>query len=127
MLQDTVSAVGLSSAGVPAGETPINFETYRVRANPAGARHDFEQMIGQLVRAVRPGVAVSSVEANSGDWAGCCMNRMHDQPRLGPIYTVGMRPFVDPPKRSYQLDTICIARKYLYMDGHPSGRQNERS
>ncbi len=68
MLQDTVPVVALLPAGVPAGEVPINFETHRVRANPAGARHDFEVMIGLLVRAVRRGVTVRSVEANPGDW-----------------------------------------------------------
>ncbi|MEX5711130.1 serine/threonine protein kinase [Parafrankia sp. FMc6] len=68
MLQDTVPVVALPPAGVPAGEALINFETHRVRANSAGARHDFEQMVGQLVRAVRPGVAVRSIDANPGDW-----------------------------------------------------------
>ncbi|MEX5709099.1 serine/threonine protein kinase [Parafrankia sp. FMc6] len=68
MLQETVPVVALPPVGVLAGEALINFETHRVRANPAGARHDFELMMVQLVRAVLPGVAVRSVDANPGDW-----------------------------------------------------------
>ncbi|WP_174415259.1 serine/threonine protein kinase [Nocardia vinacea] len=54
-------------SGVPAGGFPINFAAHQVRANVHGARQDFEEMIGQLVRAVRPGVA-RVVAANPGDW-----------------------------------------------------------
>jgi hypothetical protein len=64
--QGTVAAPSLPS-GVPAGVFPINFRAHEVRANPHGAREDFEEMIGQLVRAVRPGV-VKMVAANPGDW-----------------------------------------------------------
>ncbi|MGB3444685.1 MAG: hypothetical protein WBA97_38605 [Actinophytocola sp.] len=66
MSQDAVMTVALS-AGVPAGQTPINFAAHQVRANAHGARQDFEEMIGQLVQAVRPGVA-KMVAANPGDW-----------------------------------------------------------
>jgi hypothetical protein len=51
---------------VPAGEARINFAEHQVRANAQGAQ-DFEEMIGQLVHAVRFGVA-RTVAANSGDW-----------------------------------------------------------
>jgi hypothetical protein len=54
-------------AGVPAGEARVNFAAHQVRANAQGARQDFEEMIGQLVHAVRPGVA-RMVAANPGDW-----------------------------------------------------------
>ncbi|GAA3587944.1 hypothetical protein GCM10022222_85670 [Amycolatopsis ultiminotia] len=50
-----------------AGGSPINFRAHEVRANTHGARQDFEEMIGQLVRAVRPGVA-AMIAANPGDW-----------------------------------------------------------
>ncbi|MGC7102797.1 hypothetical protein ACPZ19_49715 [Amycolatopsis lurida] len=66
MSQETVAAMSLP-AGVAAGQTPINFRAHEVRANIQGARQDFEEMIGQLVRAVRPGVA-AMVAANPGDW-----------------------------------------------------------
>ncbi len=55
------------AAGVAAGESPINFVSHQVRANAHGARQDFEEMIGQLVKAVRPGVA-GMIAANPGDW-----------------------------------------------------------
>jgi hypothetical protein len=64
--QDAVAATTLP-AGVGAGDPPINFRAHEVRANPQGARQDFEEMVGQLVRAVRPGVA-AMVAANPGDW-----------------------------------------------------------
>lgn len=54
-------------SGVAAGGSRINFRAHEVRANTQGARQDFEEMIGQLVRAVRPGV-VAMVAANPGDW-----------------------------------------------------------
>lgn len=54
-------------AGVLAGEPRINFAAHVVRGNEHGARQDFEEMIGQLVRAVRPGVT-RMVAANPGDW-----------------------------------------------------------
>ncbi|SFW92041.1 serine/threonine protein kinase [Amycolatopsis australiensis] len=66
MSQDAV-AVAPSLAGVTAGEARINFAAHQARANAQGARQDFEEMIGQLVRAVRPGV-VKMVAANPGDW-----------------------------------------------------------
>lgn len=56
-----------SQAGVVAGDARINFAAHQVRANAQGAREDFEEMIGQLVTAVRPGVA-RVVAANPGDW-----------------------------------------------------------
>lgn len=56
MSQGTVMPVR-SQAGVVAGDPRINFATHQVRANAQGARADFEEMIGQLVKAVRPGVA----------------------------------------------------------------------
>ena len=43
-----------SPAGVVAGDARINFAAHQVRANAQGAREDFEEMIGQLVTAVRP-------------------------------------------------------------------------
>jgi hypothetical protein len=46
----------------------INFRAHEVRANGQGGREDFEQMIAQLVRAVRPGVKAMVVAANPGDW-----------------------------------------------------------
>jgi hypothetical protein len=64
--QDVVIAM-VSSAGVAAGEPRINFAAHQVRTNPQGAREDFEEMIAQLVGAVRPGV-VRVVAANPGDW-----------------------------------------------------------
>lgn len=64
--RDAVVATGLLS-GVAAGGSPINFRAHEVRANAHGARQDFEEMIGLLVRAVRPGV-VAMVAANPGDW-----------------------------------------------------------
>lgn len=67
MPQGTVTAVAPSPAGVPVGEARINFAAHQARANAHGARQDFEEMIGQLVRAVRPG-AVKMVAANPGDW-----------------------------------------------------------
>lgn len=66
MAQDAVMTAGLS-AGVPAGEARINFSAHQARANAQGARQDFEEMIGQLVHAVRPGVA-RMIAANPGDW-----------------------------------------------------------
>ena len=46
---------------------PISFRTHEVRTGSIdGARADFEQMIGQLVRASTPAVRV--VSANPGDW-----------------------------------------------------------
>jgi hypothetical protein len=56
-----------SPAGVVTGDARINFAAHQVRANGQGAREDFEEMIGQLVTAVRPGVA-RVVAANPGDW-----------------------------------------------------------
>ena len=56
-----------SSSGVVAGDTRINFAVHQVRANAQGARQDFEEMIGQLVKAVRPGVT-RAVAAHPGDW-----------------------------------------------------------
>src|ERR1700685_2804108 len=56
-----------SLAGVVAGDARINFAAHQVRANAQGARGDFEELIGQLVTAVRPGVA-RVVAANPGDW-----------------------------------------------------------
>lgn len=64
--QDTVAATSLPD-GVAAGGSPINFRAHEVRSNTHGARQDFEEMIAQLVRAVRPGVA-ATVAANPGDW-----------------------------------------------------------
>lgn len=49
-----------SQARVVAGDARINFAAHQVRANAHGAREDFEEMIGQLVKAVRPGVARDS-------------------------------------------------------------------
>ena len=46
-----------SPAGADTGDARINFAAHQVRANAQGARQDFEEMIGQLVTAVRPGVA----------------------------------------------------------------------
>jgi len=66
MSQDAVMTAGLP-AGVPAGEARINFAAHQARANTQGARQDFEEMIGQLVHAVRPGVA-RMIAANPGDW-----------------------------------------------------------
>jgi hypothetical protein len=66
MSQGTVMPVR-SQAGVVAGDARINFAAHQVRANAQGAREDFEEMIGQLVQAVRPGVA-RVVAANPGDW-----------------------------------------------------------
>jgi hypothetical protein len=56
-----------SPSGVVAGDPLINFAAHQVRANAHGARQDFEEMIGQLVKAVRPGVT-RTVAANPGDW-----------------------------------------------------------
>lgn len=56
------------AVGVEIGERPINFWAHEVRTNRQGAREDFEQMIGQLVRAVQPGVKAMVVAANPGDW-----------------------------------------------------------
>jgi tetratricopeptide (TPR) repeat protein len=67
MSQDAVVTAGPPSVGVPAGEARINFAAHEVRTNAQGARQDFEEMIGQLVHAVRPGV-VRMVAANPGDW-----------------------------------------------------------
>jgi hypothetical protein len=66
MPQGTTTAVP-SQIGVVAGDERINFAAHLVRANAHGAREDFEEMIGQLVPAVRPGVA-RTVAANPGDW-----------------------------------------------------------
>ena len=55
-----------SPVGADAGGARINFAAHQVRANAQGARQDFEEMIGQLVMAVRPGVA-RVVAANPGD------------------------------------------------------------
>jgi hypothetical protein len=52
---------------VPAGQTSINFAAHQVRANGHGARQGFEEIIGQLVQAVRPWVA-KMVAANPGGW-----------------------------------------------------------
>jgi hypothetical protein len=67
MSQDTVMTVR-SPAGVVAGEARIDFAVHQVRANAHGARQDFEEMIGLLVKAVRPGVTPRMVAANPGDW-----------------------------------------------------------
>jgi len=53
-------------AGVAAGQAQINFAAHQVRAGVQGAREDFESMISQLVRAIRPGVRM--IAANPGDW-----------------------------------------------------------
>lgn len=66
MAQETVT-MAQPLVGVAAGETPINFAAHQVRANTHGARQDFEEMISQLVKAVRPGVA-KLIAANPGDW-----------------------------------------------------------
>lgn len=66
MSQDTVTTTQ-PPPGVIAGEARINFAAHQVRTNGAGARQDFEEMIGQLVKAVRPGVT-RMVAANPGDW-----------------------------------------------------------
>lgn len=65
MPQDAVVAAGLP-AGVPAGEARVNFAAHEARAGVQGAREDFEIMISQLVRAVRPGARM--IAANPGDW-----------------------------------------------------------
>jgi hypothetical protein len=57
----------VSQAGVTAGDARINFAAHQVRANAHGATGDFEEMIAQLVKAVRPGVA-RVIAANPGDW-----------------------------------------------------------
>jgi hypothetical protein len=50
-----------------AGEPPINFAAHQFRAgNMAGARDDFEQMLGMLVAAIQPGARL--IAANPGDW-----------------------------------------------------------
>lgn len=67
MSQDVVLSVEPPPAGVPVGEARINFAAHQARANAHGARQDFEEMIAQLVRAVRPGV-VKMIAANPGDW-----------------------------------------------------------
>lgn len=54
------------AAGVVAGDPLISFAAHQVRAGHDGAREDFEHMIGQLVRAVRPGARM--IAANPGDW-----------------------------------------------------------
>ena len=66
MTNHEVAALPLPAAGVAAGEARINFAAHQVRAGPLGAREDFERMIGQLVRAIRPGARM--VAANPGDW-----------------------------------------------------------
>jgi hypothetical protein len=49
------------------GEPPINFAAHQFRAgNIAGARDDFEQMLGMLIAAVQPGARL--IAANPGDW-----------------------------------------------------------
>ncbi len=58
--------MGDEIAGVPAGEARINFAAHQVRTGVQGAREDFEVMISQLVRAVRPGARM--IAANPGDW-----------------------------------------------------------
>lgn len=60
------TTVAMLPPGVPSGETRINFAAHQARANTQGAREDFEVMISQLVRAVRPGARM--VAANPGDW-----------------------------------------------------------
>lgn len=50
-----------------AGEPPINFRVHEVRAGLAGARDEFEQMLGMLVRVTQPGARL--IAANPGDWA----------------------------------------------------------
>ncbi len=62
---ETVSSAALP-AGVAAGQAQINFAAHQVRAGVQGAREDFESMISQLVRAIRPGVRM--IAANPGDW-----------------------------------------------------------
>ena len=47
-------------------EPMINFASHQVRAGQSGAREDFEQMLGLLVRAVQG--QASLVFANPGDW-----------------------------------------------------------
>ncbi|MEZ0071300.1 hypothetical protein [Planotetraspora sp. GP83] len=49
------------------GRAPIDFLAHRQRRGVAGAREEFEQMLGLLVRAVI-GVQTYAVEANPGDW-----------------------------------------------------------
>ncbi|MGX1778329.1 hypothetical protein ACWIGW_39920 [Nocardia brasiliensis] len=67
MTKDLVTPERPPTMGVAAGEDRINFAAHQVRANTQGARQDFEEMIGQLVKAVRPGV-VRMVAAHPGDW-----------------------------------------------------------
>ncbi|MBB4918471.1 serine/threonine protein kinase [Streptosporangium saharense] len=54
-------------SGFGIGEPPINFLAHHQRAGEAGAREDFEQMLGQLVSAVTGHQAIL-VHANPGDW-----------------------------------------------------------
>lgn len=69
MSQGTAMTAVPSVPGVLAGEARINFAAHQVRANEHGARQDFAEMIGLLVKAVRPGVIVPRVvAANPGDW-----------------------------------------------------------
>lgn len=58
---------GYGEPGVPVGEHQITFAAHEVRAGgPQGAREDFESMIGQLVRALRPDAR--TIAADPGDW-----------------------------------------------------------
>lgn len=52
---------------VGVGLPPISFRVHEIRTgSAAGARHDFEDMVVQLVRVSHPGVR--TVEAQPGDW-----------------------------------------------------------
>src|SRR5215470_17021955 len=56
-----------AATGLASGEPPINFAAHQVRAgNIAGARDDFEQMLGMLIAAIHPGAR--AIAANPGDW-----------------------------------------------------------
>src|SRR5215467_9413661 len=57
----------LAVSSLASGEPPINFAAHQIRAgNIAGAREDFQQMLGMLVAAVQPGARM--IAANPGDW-----------------------------------------------------------
>lgn len=66
MTTNDVAVATPPALGVPAGEARINFAAHQVRGGPHGAREDFERMVAQLVRAVRPGARM--IAANPGDW-----------------------------------------------------------
>ncbi|WP_156056182.1 serine/threonine protein kinase [Streptosporangium roseum] len=56
-----------ASTSLASGEPPINFRAHEVRTgNAAGARDEFEEMIGMLVKATHPGARM--IAANPGDW-----------------------------------------------------------